>query len=467
MATKIVFIHGFGEDHTTWNGFIQDHFSFYSCEKPDFSLWEDAETIRDYAKKIGQSLDDHHHYILVGHSMGGYIALELGQLFPNKILQIILLNSTFLGDSEEKKLNRDKVAAFLTEHSTLDFIKNFTPNLYNPKRLEEFNSLIQSQINRYQHLPKKALIQATLAMKNRRDFRQELKNNSIPVSILAGKNDSLINFEQLSEDFKDLNPINRLIGLENVGHQAIFEEPKLTAQLIKDLINPPLVIAMDGHSSCGKSSTAKKLAAELSYVFVDTGAMYRAVALYFYRNHLSLDNLAEIEKELKLIHVDFRFNSEKKASDTYLNGENVESEIRKQYISEYVSQVSSITPVRKAMVALQQKMGQKGGIVMDGRDIGTVVFPQADIKIYMTAKAEIRAARRKAELDAKGEEVSFEEILENLKMRDQLDMNRTEGPLKKADDAIVLDTSNTSFEEQVQFILDLVNQKIKQYHDKN
>jgi cytidylate kinase len=142
----------------------------------------------------------------------------------------------------------------------------------------------------------------------------------------------------------------------------------------------------------------------------------------------------------------------------------VEQEIRKQYISEYVSQVSSIVSVRKAMVALQQRMGEKKGIVMDGRDIGTVVFPQAEIKIYMTAQPEIRAQRRKAELEAKGEEVSFETILANLKMRDELDMNREEGPLKKAADAIVLDTSYTSFDEQVNFILDLAYQKIQENH---
>ncbi|MFM1912261.1 MAG: hypothetical protein RIR51_99 [Bacteroidota bacterium] len=217
-----------------------------------------------------------------------------------------------------------------------------------------------------------------------------------------------------------------------------------------------LIIAMDGHSSCGKSSTAKKVAAKLSYAFVDTGAMYRAVALYFHRNNISLDDENIILNELKNIQIDFRFNPEKQASDTYLNDENVEIEIRKQYISEYVSKVSSIIPVRKAMVALQQKMGEKGGIVMDGRDIGTVVFPQADLKIFMTAQPEIRAQRRKAELDAKGEDVSFEEILSNLKMRDELDMNRSEGPLKKAEDAIELDTSYTTFNQQVDFVMDLV-----------
>lgn len=217
-----------------------------------------------------------------------------------------------------------------------------------------------------------------------------------------------------------------------------------------------LIIAMDGHSSCGKSSTAKKVAAKLSYAFVDTGAMYRAVALYFHRNNISLEDENIILKELDNIQIDFRFNPEKQASDTYLNNENVEIEIRKQYISEYVSKVSSIIPVRKAMVALQQKMGEKGGIVMDGRDIGTVVFPHADLKIFMTAQPEIRAQRRKAELDAKGEDVSFEEILSNLKMRDELDMNRSEGPLKKADDAIELDTSYTTFNQQVDFVMDLV-----------
>ncbi len=225
-----------------------------------------------------------------------------------------------------------------------------------------------------------------------------------------------------------------------------------------------IIIAIDGHSSCGKSSTAKKVAAILSYAFVDTGAMYRSVALNFFRNKVSLEDEKSILAQLDLIDIEFKFNSDRLASDTYLNGENVEQEIRKQYISEYVSQVSSIVSVRKAMVALQQRMGEKKGIVMDGRDIGTVVFPQAEIKIYMTAQPEIRAQRRQAELEAKGENVSFETILANLKMRDELDMNREEGPLKKAADAIVLDTSYTSFEEQVNFILDLAYQKIQEIH---
>lgn len=225
-----------------------------------------------------------------------------------------------------------------------------------------------------------------------------------------------------------------------------------------------IIIAIDGHSSCGKSSTAKKVAAILSYAFVDTGAMYRSVALNFFRNKVSLEDEKSILAQLDLIDIEFKFNSDRLASDTYLNGENVEQEIRKQYISEYVSQVSSIVSVRKAMVALQQRMGEKKGIVMDGRDIGTVVFPQAEIKIYMTAQPEIRAQRRQAELEAKGEDVSFETILANLKMRDELDMNREEGPLKKAADAIVLDTSYTSFDEQVNFILDLAYQKIQENH---
>lgn len=225
-----------------------------------------------------------------------------------------------------------------------------------------------------------------------------------------------------------------------------------------------IIIAIDGHSSCGKSSTAKKVAAILSYAFVDTGAMYRSVALNFFRNKVSLEDEKSILAQLDLIDIEFKFNSDRLASDTYLNGENVEQEIRKQYISEYVSQVSSIVSVRKAMVSLQQRMGEKKGIVMDGRDIGTVVFPQAEIKIYMTAQPEIRAQRRQAELEAKGENVSFETILANLKMRDELDMNREEGPLKKADDAIVLDTSYTSFDEQVNFILDLAYQKIQENH---
>lgn len=214
-----------------------------------------------------------------------------------------------------------------------------------------------------------------------------------------------------------------------------------------------IIVALDGFSSCGKSTTAKRVAAQLHYAFVDTGAMYRAVALYLHRQHIDIKDLKAVEDALNHIDIGFEFNPARQASDTLLNGENVEQEIRKMYISELVSQVAAITVVRRAMVAQQQKMGKKKGLVMDGRDIGTVVFPNAEVKIFMTAQPHIRAQRRKLELLQKGEDLPLEEIIENLRMRDEIDSNRAEGPLKRADDAIDLDTSFRSMDEQVDFVL--------------
>ena len=217
-----------------------------------------------------------------------------------------------------------------------------------------------------------------------------------------------------------------------------------------------IVIALDGFSSCGKSTTARHVAAVLHYAFVDSGAMYRAVALYFHRNDISLLDMNQVANALKEIEITFVFNPAKQSSDTYLNGENVENEIRMMFISDMVSQVSALPIVRHAMVALQQKMGEKKGIVMDGRDIGTVVFPKAELKIFMTAEPHIRAQRRKLELLQKGEDLPLEEIVENLRKRDEIDSNRSEGPLKRADDAIDLDTSFRSMDEQVEFVLEHV-----------
>ncbi len=214
-----------------------------------------------------------------------------------------------------------------------------------------------------------------------------------------------------------------------------------------------IVIALDGFSSCGKSTTARHVAAVLHYAFVDSGAMYRAVALYFHRNEISLLDLNQVANALKEIEITFVFNPAKQSSDTYLNGENIENEIRMMFISDMVSQVSALPIVRHAMVALQQKMGEKKGIVMDGRDIGTVVFPKAELKIFMTAEPHIRAQRRKLELLQKGEDLPLEEIVENLRKRDEIDSNRSEGPLKRAADAIDLDTSFRSMDEQVEFVL--------------
>ena len=217
-----------------------------------------------------------------------------------------------------------------------------------------------------------------------------------------------------------------------------------------------IIIALDGFSSCGKSTTAKRVAAKLHYAFVDSGAMYRAVALYFNRHGIELTDLEAVRDALTHIDITFEFNEQRQASDTILNGEHVEAEIRKMYISDLVSQVSALPVVRHAMVAQQQKMGKKKGVVMDGRDIGTVVFPDAEVKIFMTADPNIRAQRRKLELLQKGEDLPLEAIIENLRKRDEIDSNRSEGPLKRAADAIDLDTSFRSMDEQVDFVLEHV-----------
>lgn len=216
--------------------------------------------------------------------------------------------------------------------------------------------------------------------------------------------------------------------------------------------NKRIIIAIDGHSSCGKSTFAKAIAARLGYIFIDTGAMYRAVTLYALEHGAiegCIANEQLIESMLGDINIDFRFNPERGASDIYVNGDMVEGKIRTIEVSNCVSAVSSIGAVRSKLVAMQQEMGRKGGVVMDGRDIGTVVFPDAELKIYMTADAMVRAERRYKELTAKGDNVSLEEIYENVVSRDKADMTRAISPLRKADDAIVLDNSHMSVEEQM------------------
>jgi cytidylate kinase len=216
----------------------------------------------------------------------------------------------------------------------------------------------------------------------------------------------------------------------------------------------PLIIAFDGHSSCGKSSFAKTIAKELNYIYIDSGAMYRAVTLFAMQKGLIQNKVvdqATLENKLPEIEIDFRSNPQTSQYETYLNGENIEAPIRTMDVSENVSEVSKIKAVRQRLVALQQKMGERKGIVMDGRDIGTVVFPKADIKIFMTARLEVRAQRRFKELQDKGMTVSLQEVSENLSQRDYLDQNRAESPLKKADDAIILDNSDMTPAQQLEW----------------
>ena len=218
-----------------------------------------------------------------------------------------------------------------------------------------------------------------------------------------------------------------------------------------------ITIAVDGFSSCGKSTMAKDLAKEIGYIYIDSGAMYRAVTLYCIRHNLFLpDGTVDTErlrKEINDIHISFRLNQDG-IPETYLNGVNVENEIRTMTVSSKVSPVSAIGFVRAAMVAAQQEMGKAKGIVMDGRDIGTVVFPEAELKIFVTASPEIRAQRRFDELSRKGQPADFNEILENVKSRDYIDQHREVGPLKQAEDSILLDNSHMTIAEQKAWLME-------------
>ncbi len=209
-----------------------------------------------------------------------------------------------------------------------------------------------------------------------------------------------------------------------------------------------IVIAIDGYSACGKSTTAKEVAKELNYRYIDSGAMYRAVTLYFLDHLVAHTNPKEVDKALQAIQLSFRVNS-KGESELFLNGINVEKGIRKMRVSENVSQVSVIKEVRDAMVALQRKLGKEKGIVMDGRDIGTVVFPEAELKLFLTADILVRAFRRQKELLERDDMVDIDAIIENLEKRDQIDSTRTESPLRKAEDAISIDTTHITIDEQV------------------
>jgi len=216
-----------------------------------------------------------------------------------------------------------------------------------------------------------------------------------------------------------------------------------------------IIIAIDGHSSCGKSTVAKDVAQTLRLTYIDTGAMYRAVTLYALRNGIISNNGIDNEKlkqSINQIDIQLVNNPETQKIETILNGENVESEIRTMEVSNNVSNISTLAFVRKRLVELQQNMGKKGGVILDGRDIGTVVFPDANLKIFMTALPEIRAQRRFDEMTAKGEIVDYDEVLKNVKSRDHIDSTRAESPLKKANDALVLDNSFMNCDEQLDWI---------------
>ncbi|MES2837945.1 MAG: (d)CMP kinase [Bacteroidota bacterium] len=223
-----------------------------------------------------------------------------------------------------------------------------------------------------------------------------------------------------------------------------------------------ITIAIDGYSSCGKSTLAKALAAKLGYSYVDSGAMYRAVTYFFLQNQVIPASNLEFEEEkvlhaLNQIHLTFVYNPALKASETYLNEVNVEKEIREMHVSQHVSKVSAIKEVRTRLVAIQQKLGKSKGVVMDGRDIGTVVFPDAELKLFMTADIDVRAQRRFDELTSKGNKISMDEVKQNLWQRDYDDTHRKENPLTKAEDAIILDNSDLNRQQQLEFVTKLID----------
>ena len=227
-----------------------------------------------------------------------------------------------------------------------------------------------------------------------------------------------------------------------------------------------ITIAIDGFSSCGKSTMAKDLAKKLGYVYVDTGAMYRAVTLYAMRNGLfNADGsvkTADLEQQMNKINITFKLNKTAERPDTYLNNELVENDIRTLEVSNHVSQIAAVPFVREAMVAQQQRMGKDKGVVMDGRDIGTTVFPEAELKVFVTASAEVRAQRRYDELKEKGMPADFNDILKNVQERDYIDSHREVSPLRKAPDAIELDNSHMTITEQSAWLMDQVEQKIEE-----
>ena len=224
-----------------------------------------------------------------------------------------------------------------------------------------------------------------------------------------------------------------------------------------------ITIAIDGFSSCGKSTMAKMLAKEVGYIYVDTGAMYRAVTLFAMRNGMIAPNgdvnRDALKAKMDALHVEFKLNPQTGKAETYLNGENVEHEIRGMEVSAHVSAIAAIDFVRTALVAQQQRMGHDKGIVMDGRDIGTVVFPDAELRVFVTASAEVRAQRRFVELVGKGMKANYDEILHNVQERDYIDSHREVSPLRKAEDAIELDNGQLTIAEQLQWLIDKFREK--------
>lgn len=221
-----------------------------------------------------------------------------------------------------------------------------------------------------------------------------------------------------------------------------------------------IIVTIDGYSSCGKSTLARQLANALNYIYIDSGAMYRAITWYFIQNRVNWNEECEVAKALSNVHLEFVYNPANEQYDMYLNGENIEQQIREMLVADKVSEVAAIKAVREFAVAQQRQMGKQKGIVMDGRDIGTVVFPQAELKIFMTADTAVRVERRFRELYQKNPRITLEEVKENLALRDYIDVNRQESPLRKADDAILLDNTHLGMQEQLQLALQWAKERI-------
>lgn len=221
-----------------------------------------------------------------------------------------------------------------------------------------------------------------------------------------------------------------------------------------------IIVTIDGYSSCGKSTLARQLANALNYIYIDSGAMYRAITWYFIQNRVNWNEEREVAKALSNVHLEFVYNPANEQYDMYLNGENIEQQIREMLVADKVSEVAAIKAVREFAVAQQRQMGKQKGIVMDGRDIGTVVFPQAELKIFMTADTAVRVERRFRELYQKNPCITLEEVKENLALRDYIDVNRQESPLRKADDAILLDNTHLGMQEQLQLALQWAKERI-------
>lgn len=223
-------------------------------------------------------------------------------------------------------------------------------------------------------------------------------------------------------------------------------------------------IAIDGYSSCGKSTLAKAIAKELNYVYIDTGAMYRAMTLFALQHNLLKDGAVNREKLgglLDKVFISFKYNTDSRSTDTYLNGKNVEKEIRAMQVSKYVSQIAAEPSVRKKLVRLQQRMAESRGVVMDGRDIGTVVLPEAEVKFFMTAAPEVRAERRYKELKEKGADVTLEEVMDNIRQRDEIDTTRSADPLRQAEDALIVDNTDLTIDEQFAFVMNHINKLVQ------